>query len=180
MRVEKPRSGGDGAAADDAPAGEHHGGLAGGGAGNRLAEPKAELRVAPGGKIRLHARRHCSRVVAQPHRVDPGALTVEDGIAHLHRARIELLPGADRDRVADRVGAEHIERLPGGHAQAASLADCEVVLPAVAAERATPAVDHVAAAVAQTAVAAQELALAAAGEEAEVLALGLACNRQSM
>ena len=43
----------------------------------------------------------------------------------------------------------------------------------MAAEGAAGAVEHVALAVAQAAVAAQEAALALAGEEAEVLALGL-------
>ncbi len=48
----------------------------------------------------------------------------------------------------------------------------------MAAERAAGAVEDGAVAVAQAAVAAQEAALALAGEEAEVLALGLAGDRR--
>ena len=115
--------------------------------------------------------RQGARVVAQADRVDAGAVAVEDGVADPHAAGLELGPGPDRDRVGAGVGGDHVERLGGGDADAAALADGEVVVAAVAADRAAGAVEHGAVAVGEAAVAAQEAALALTGEEAEVLAL---------
>ena len=67
--------------------------------------------------------------------------------------------------------AEHVERLAAAHAQASALADGEVVVAGVRAEPATAPVHDVARPLLEAGVPAQELALALAGEEAEVLAL---------
>ena len=95
-------------------------------------------------------------------------------------ARFELGAGADRDRVGGGVGGDDVERLRRDDADPAALADGEVVVAAVAADGATGAVDDGALALAQAAVAAQEAALALAGEEAEVLALGLAGDGEAV
>src|SRR4051794_10926215 len=112
--------------------------------------------------------------VAQLHRVDRAALAVQDRVADADAALLQLGAGADGDGVGGGVGGEHVEGLRGGDADAAALADGEVVVAAMAAEGAAGGVEDRAVALAQAAVAAEEAALALAGEEAEVLALGLA------
>ena len=63
----------------------------------------------------------------------------------------------------------------------APLADGEVVVAAVARRSPEPgAVEQITLALAQATVATQEVSLALAGEEAEVLALGLLCHGQSV
>ena len=163
--------------ADDRLAFHQHRGLPGRGAGELLAERDLERLVAAAAGV-ADAGRQGARVVAEPDRVDAGAVAVQDGVADPHAARLQLLAGADRDGVGGGVGGEHVERLRRGDADAAALADGEVVVAAVAADRAPGAVEDGAGGVAKTAVAAQEPALALAGEEAEVLALGLARDRQ--
>ena len=127
------------------------------GAGELLAQLDLERVVAAGGRRRRSAAGSGARVVAQADRVDAGAVAVQDGVADAGRVRVvELLAGADRDRVGGGVGGEHVERLRRGDADPAALADGEVVVAAVAADGAAGAVEHVALALAQAAVAAQE------------------------
>src|SRR5205823_11034161 len=89
-------------------------------------------------------------------------------------ARRQLHASADRDPVRGGVGGEHVEGPPGGDAEAAALADREMVVAAMAAEDAPAGVDDLAAVVAEAAMAGEERTLALAGEEAEILALALA------
>src|SRR6187402_3865140 len=86
----------------------------------------------------------------------------------------------DRDGVARGIGGEHVERLLRRDADAAPLSHCEVVVAAMAAERAARAVEQLALALAQPAVAAEKVRLALAGEEAEVLTLRLAGHGEVM
>ena len=90
----------------------------------------------------------------------------------------EVTAGADGDRVRRRILRGHVEGLGRRDADSAALADGEVVVAAVAADHAARAVEDVALAVVEVAVAPQESGLALAGEEAEVLALGLAGDRE--
>ena len=112
-------------------------------------------------------------MVAQLDRVDASAVAVQDGVADPDPARRQIGSRADGDRVRGGVGGEHVERLRRGDADPAPLADREVVVAAMAADRLAGAIEHRALALAEAAVAAQEPRLALAGEEAEVLALGL-------
>ena len=73
------------------------------------------------------------------------------------------------------VGGEHVERLGAADAEPAPLADGEVVVARCARRARRPARSTIAPGpLAEAAVAGEERALALAGEEAEVLALGLA------
>ena len=97
----------------------------------------------------------------------------------------ELLARADDHAVrgasfASARPSEHVERLGRGDADAAALADGEVVVAVVAPDHGAVAVHDLArAASRRRAVAAQERAPAEAGDEAEVLALALVGHRQA-
>src|SRR4051812_44970097 len=84
----------------------------------------------------------------------------------------ELVAGPGDHPIRLGVGAEHVERLARAHPEAAALTDCEVVVAAVRAEGASRAIHDLPGSVFETGVAAQKLAFALSGEEAEVLALG--------
>ena len=73
-----------------------------------------------------------------------------------------------------RVGGEHVERLRGADAEAVALADGVGMRAAVLAEHGARSVDDRAGLDAEPAVALQKVAMAGAGEEAEVLRVGLA------
>ena len=75
--------------------------------------------------------------------------------------------------------AEHVERLLGVDAEPLALTDGELVLAAVAAERAPGAVDDRPRPLAHAAVAREERRLAGAGQEAEVLRLALIGDGQA-
>src|SRR4051794_24574548 len=169
----KRRSAGDGAAADDAARGEQDRELPGSPAARLLAEVEVETRMASRAGLAADLCRDGPRAVAQLDRVHTRPRTVQDGVAQRHPASRELRPAADRDHVRLRVGAEHVERLRCREADAAALPDREVVVAAVAPDPTPAGVEEPALAVTESAVVAQELALALAREEAEVLALGL-------
>ena len=118
------------------------------------------------------------RAVAELDGVDLGARAVQDGAAHGHRAPRERGARADRDRVGARVGGEDVERLAGRDAEPAALPDRVEVVAAVAAELAPGRVEDRAGALAHAAVAGEERRPPGAGEEAEVLRVGLLGDRQ--
>ena len=105
---------------------------------------------------------------------------MQHGVANPHAGRLQLGASADGDGVRLRVLVEDVERLRSRDPEAAPLADGEVMVAAMAAELAAGAVDDVSLAFQEAAVAAQEVGLALAGEEAEVLALGLAGDREGV
>ena len=99
------------------------------------------------------------------------------GRAHGDAVRAQRAPRPHSHAPAARVLVDDVERLRGGDAEAAPLADREMALPGVAADDAAAGIDDLPAAIGRDEVrrvAAQEALLAAgAGEEAQVLALGL-------
>src|SRR3954471_12641202 len=113
------------------------------------------------------------RVVAEADRVDLFAGAVKDGVPEADLPRLGVLAHADRDRVRVGVGGDDVKRLGGGDADPASLADGEVVVAGVAADRRPGGVEDGPGPLAQAAVALEKPRLALAGKEAEVLALGL-------
>src|SRR5262245_11596751 len=98
-----------------------------------------------------------ARVVAKPDRVDPGGVAVQAGAAQLDRLALQLALGPDPDLVRRCVRAEHIEGLSRGDADAPALADREVVMAPVLAERPPAGLKDLAAALAEPGVAAQAL-----------------------
>ena len=77
------------------------------------------------------------------------------------------------------VTGQHVERFAAPDSEPAPLADGEVVMSVVLAEPAARAIDHLTRPILEPGVAAKELALPLAGEEAEVLALGTAGNLEA-
>ncbi len=143
--------------------------------------PRAISRLACGARFRgPDGGWNGLRSIAQAHRVDARPASMQDGVAEPDRASHQVAARPDRDRVRGRVGGQHVHRLLGAAADAAALADREVVVAAVAPDRPAGAVDQIALALAQAAVAAQEVGLALTGEKAEVLALGLASHGKLM
>src|SRR3954470_5669560 len=118
-------------------------------------------------------------VVAEPHAVDPLRRPVKTRIAQPDTPGGELGAGAGSHGVGGRVRPDHIERLAAPHAQTPSLPHGEVMVPVVLAEAPAAPVDDLARAPIEAGVATQELSLALAGEEAEVLALRASGDLQS-
>src|SRR3954447_1627162 len=160
---------GDSAVPDDEVAVEQAGDLPGRRAVDGLRERHDRLALIA---VHLEAAIAPGRVVAEAHPVDPVRWTVEPGAANPNPPGGEFAARAGDHRVGLGVGPEHVERLAAADAQAAPLTDREVVMALVLAEAPPPPIDHVARALLETGVTAQELALALTGEEAEVLALG--------
>ena len=102
---------------------------------------------------------------------------MQDGVADRHAARLQLLGRADDDAVGAGVGGEHVERDRRGQADALALPDREAVMAGVRSEDLAVGIGDLALAVGEAAVTGEEAGLALAGEEAEVLALGLVGDR---
>ena len=116
--------------------------------------------------------------VAQAHAVK--ARAVQHRVAQRDGRRRERLARADRDGVRVGIGGEDVERRATADAEAATLTNGVVMGAAVAPERAAAGVEQRALALAEPTMAGEEGFAAAAGQEAEVLGVGLAGDRQAV
>ena len=98
----------------------------------------------------------------------------------MHARGLQSDPGADPHLAGGGVLVEHVERLPRcGDAQAAPLAHGEAVLAEVTADDRTVKPDYRPRCVPETAVARQKAGPVGAGQEAQVLRVDLARDRQA-
>ena len=160
---------------DDDVAAQQARGLPRGGAVDRLEQLQLDPAAAVLGG---HPAGQRARAVAQLDGVDLPGRSVQPRPAQRDRRRRERLARAGHDAVRTHVGGEHVERLRRGDAEALALADREVVRAAVQREHGAVAVDDLAGAVVEAGVAGQERGLAGAGQEAQVLRLGLGGHGQ--
>src|SRR5579875_2933981 len=183
---------GDGAVADDELSAVEAGELPGRGALGGTLELDGEGAMAAGGEDGRVGETTTLQapVRAHAHAVDVAAGAVQRDLAQLQPCGEQRLARPDGDGVRAGVGREHVQRPTGGRgrgrgdgrgdAEAAALADGVGVRARVLAERVTALVEDRAGPADEPAVAREEVALAGAGEEAEVLGLALARDRQSL
>src|SRR5579875_460027 len=171
----------DRAPADDALAVHQARQLTGRGAVGRLVERQLERAVRPGGGLAEHPGGQRPRAVAELDAVDAGTVAPQPGAADAHAVGLERRARPDGDAAARGVLVQNEQRLAGVDgelAEPAALADREAVLPRVGAEHPSGGVDDLARLVADAAVAREEARAVGAGEEAEVLGIGLGGDRQ--
>src|SRR5436190_13354827 len=133
-------------------------GLAGRRAVDGLAEPERELLIPAWRGVALDLGRQRHGSVTQLHPVHARALAQQRGIAEFHTRAAQRLAGAGDHAVARGVGVEDVERRSTADPKTLPLADREVLMAPVAAERVAAAVDDVPGTVARAAVAGQEVA----------------------
>ena len=133
---------------------------------SRLCRPAAAAVGQPSGQRR--------GPVAQLDPVHAGAVAVQRRRAHPDVAATQVLAPTDDDAVGARIRREHVERaLLAPDPEPAALPDREGVRAAVAPEDAAVAVDHVTRARPLATVAGEEAVAIGAGQEAQVLRVGL-------
>ena len=164
--------------ADDQLAGHQAGQLPGSDAGHRLVEGEREARMATRAGGLAHASGERAVAVAQAHPIDVRAVAVQRRVAHEHPVALQSLARPHGHGVARGVGGEHVERLASAEPEPAPLTDRVVVVSAVLAEPLAVLAEDRARALPESAVARQERAATDAGQEAQVLRVGLAGHRQ--
>src|SRR4029077_3223445 len=161
--------GGDGAVTDDELARVQASDLAGrgalGGAGELDADRGMAARVEGGVEAAVKA----PPMRAYPHAVDAARLAVERHAADGQAAGEQAPTRADGDRVGARVRLEHIQRFGRADTQTMALADRVDMCAAMLAQHHPLLVDYWAGPHAEAAVTLEEIALARASEEAQVL-----------
>ncbi len=164
--------------ADHDVAVEQAGELAGRGAVDRLVERDLQPPVRAGGGVADQPRRQRLGAVAQLDAVDARAVAMQARAAQRHRGRLQLGARAGDDAVAGGLGPQHVERLLGGDAEPSALADGVAVMAAVTCRARGRRCRRSPRLLLDPGVAGEEGGAAGAGEEAEVLRVGLGGDRQ--
>src|SRR5436190_4108201 len=163
----------DGGVADDRVAGHQARRLPGGGAVDGLVELELEPAVRARSRCARDSRGKRARAVAQLDPVDGRAVAVQRGRADHDSLGAQVGPCADRDAVARRVGAQHVQGLSRRDAEAAALADGVVLVAAMAPEDPAVAMHDLPGPAALVAVAGEEAGAVGTSQEAQVLRVGL-------
>src|ERR1039457_1027651 len=174
------RRAGDRAPAQHQLAVHQAGELPGRGTVGRILELKRQRAMFPGARTADQLGAQRLGAVAQLHAIHAGAAAMQVGAPDRDALGPQIRARAHQDLPGPGVLVEHVQRVaPAVEPDPAALADGEAVLTEVAAEHVPVAVDERAGAVAQAAVARQEARAVGPGQEAQVLGVRLAGDREA-